>query len=152
MSSTLHTTVLIGKRKKLQAQILRWLCWLLFISYLVSLALPACYLPAVGGGSSGISGHVAYGFEMLVLSLPFALLTVGWWANPLWMMGMYFLAQGHCRRAFLFGLLALIMAGAIFVFGITPPDQFQMSQFYAGFYLWFACHAGLVAVAGLCLE
>lgn len=112
---------------------------ILLLAYLLALALPAFFMP--GLGISGTKGSVYYGYEML-FSLPFAMLTIAWWANPLWLFGLYHLFQGNRRWSFRCGLLATILACSVFLFGVTPPDTVHLSQFYPGFYVWIACMFG----------
>lgn len=120
----------------------RWTCLLIATIYAFSLALPAVYQHGFGAPTSGLSGTVLPGYAM-VGTLPMAMLCYGWWANPLWLVGLISLARGGTKGPIFLGLAATILAGLVLVFGAFPPDAFELSHFHAGYYVWLASMAAL---------
>lgn len=127
----------------------RWACLLIATIYAFSLALPAVYQHGFGAPTSGLSGTVLPGYAM-VGTLPMAMLCYGWWANPLWLVGLISLARGGTKGPIFLGLAAMILAGLVLVFGAFPPDAFELSHFHAGYYVWLASMAAL-PLSGLVL-
>jgi hypothetical protein len=127
-------------------EMIRWLWGALVSVYGISLYLPAVYRPGLGAPTSGLSGSVVLGYE-LVGGLPFAMLAPAWWANPAFGIGVVALVFGHGRIAMFFGMLATLLASSVLVFGPFPPDQFEFTQLYSGYFVWLSSMGMLAAFA-----
>lgn len=128
----------------------RWIrgMLLLFIVglYVVALLSPAVYSHGFGGPSSGSSGGVWPGYEM-VFKLPMAMMGPSWWANPTWLLGVIALGFGKCRWAIFFGAIATGLAALVLLIGAFPPDPFELSHLYAGYYFWLSSMVALLTAA-----
>ena len=128
------------------AKLNRW-CWFpSAILYVVALASPAVYMHGFGAPTSGIPGSVMPGYEM-VLTLPFAMLSPSWWANPIWLVGIVFLVRQKFSVAWYCGLTATILALLVIAFGPVPPDFFKLENLHSGYYLWLSSMVALIAAA-----
>ena len=129
----------------------RWWSLPIVLAYLVGLALPAVYRPGFGAPTSGLTGSVVYGYECLG-SLPFALLSPSWWANPVWLLGVITLVRQNLKWARACGVVATLLALSIFAVGPFPPDNFHLSDMRPGYYVWLGSLLALFVTAHLQIQ
>ncbi len=124
----------------------RWLWLAIVLSYCVSLALPAVFRHGFGAPTSGLSATVLFGYEM-VGSLPFAMLAPSWWANPVWLFGVIALYRRKLTWAWYCGVVGSLLALLALGIGPFPPDNFELSHFRVGYYVWLSSMLALLAMA-----
>ena len=106
-----------------------------WLSWIVSLYLASCALPAFGDPI-----HPRHGIDCL-LSIPWVLVIPAWWANPLFLVGCCLLAGRQPRAARFCGGLAVMLA-ASFPLSLHDPDNVHV-----GYFVWLASLALLVVAS-----
>jgi len=103
--------------------------------FLLALPLPAIFKHGPPWKATESCGWDVPGYSML-LSFPYVLLHLAWWANPVWLLGVLTLFRRKCVWAWWCGLVATDFALLVMVIGPFPPDSFDFKDLYSGYYVW----------------